>query len=111
MSYEDFRSYLRHLRAHGETSIHWPSIDIESVDARDHSRSAALQLSDSVASGMGAALELDEFGNCECRYAECLKRITYHRANNYLSYGVKIVPVHNNLQLTEDQLKFVHLFA
>ncbi len=37
-------------------------------------------------------VEPNHYGNCEPRYAEILKPITYERRGNYLSYGVKVVP-------------------
>jgi len=45
-------------------------------------------------------MEPDNFGNCECRYAETLKRIIYNRNRNYLSYGIKFIPNHEGLALT-----------
>jgi len=58
MSYQNFQDYMRRLRAQ-ETNIYWPSIDIDAIDAQDHSRVAALQLSDAVASGFAAGFEPD----------------------------------------------------
>src|SRR5208282_2788951 len=94
MSYRNFRDYLRRLKAaqDQEVNIHWPVIDIDGVDAKDHSTSASLQIVDAIASSFGAAIEPNPYGNCELRYAELLKQITYHRKGNYLSYGLKLVP-------------------
>lgn len=109
MSYEDFRSYLRKLKEM-ETRIEWPSIDIDNIDAQDHSKNAGLQLADTIASGMSAGLEANEFGNWEWRYAEILKAITYSYRRKYMSYGTKIVPDFRQLQLAEEQLKFINIF-
>ena len=93
-----------------EMKIHWPVIDIDAVDAQDHKKSASLQLVDAIASSFAAAVEPDFYGNCELRYAEYLKPVTYHRKGNYLSYGVKIVPKHEECDLNEQQSKFIDLF-
>lgn len=113
MSYEDFRAYLAHLKADtsGDVRIHWPVIDIDGVDAQDHSRSASLQMADIVASAFAAGLEPDVYGNCEVRYAEILRRAVYHRNGNYFSYGVKIVPPYDHCGLNAQQMRMVDLWA
>jgi Protein of unknown function (DUF3800) len=103
MSYQDFQSYLYRLQADQTVTIHWPVIDIDGVEAFDHSTRAGLQLADIVASSFAAGVETDRFGNCECRYAETLKPKVYCRNNNYLSYGVKAVPWFHEMTLTTDQ--------
>ncbi|RUW22237.1 DUF3800 domain-containing protein [Mesorhizobium sp. M4B.F.Ca.ET.215.01.1.1] len=112
MQYDEFRAYLERLKADesGEVRIHWPVIDIGAVSAADHSKSASLQLADAIASAMAAGFEPDRYGNCEPRYAETLKPITYHRKKNYLSYGVKIVPPHDECGLNQQQLKMVEIW-
>lgn len=112
MSYDDFRAYLHRLKADqsGEVRIHWPVIDIEAVSAADHGKMAALQLADAVASAFAAGFEPDRYGNCEPRYAETLKPVTYHRNKNYLSYGVKVVPRHDDCGLSAQQLKMVEIW-
>lgn len=112
MSYRDFRAYLLRLRNAGdrEINIHWPVIDIEAIDAKDHSTNASLQLADVVASAFASAFEPDRYGNCEPRYAQALKRIVYERKRNYLSYGLKLVPRHDAMVLTEDQIRCIDLF-
>lgn len=112
MSYADFRSYMTRLQQMN-TEIHWPCIDVDGIDAKDHSKLASLQLADAIASAFAAGVELDAYGNAEYRYAEAFKRATYAHgagANRYLSYGVKIVPPVENLALTPDQTRFVDLF-
>jgi hypothetical protein len=112
MSYENFRDYLRKLKASEteDVQIHWPVIDIDGVDARDHSTSASLQLADAIASSFAAAIEPNKYGNCEPRYAELLKSVTYHRKGNYLSYGLKVVPKPQDCQLNDEQTRFIHSF-
>jgi hypothetical protein len=112
MSYEKFRDYLHRLKAakDQDVNIHWPVIDIDGVDAQDHSTSASLQLVDSVASSFGAAMDPNLYGNCELRYAEILRPIIYHRKGNYLSYGVKFVPNSENCGLNLQQDRLAELF-
>ncbi len=112
MSYDDFRSYLHRLKAatDREINIHWPVIDIEAVDAKDHSGSASLQLADAVASSFAAAVEPNPYGNCELRYAEILKPITYQRNGNFLSYGMKFMPKIADCRLNDQQQHLINLF-
>jgi hypothetical protein len=113
MSYDDFRDYLRRLQATNDQDvrIHWPVIDIDAVSAKDHSTNASLQLADAIASSFASALEPNQYGNCETRYAEILKPVTYHRNGNYLSYGVKLVPNADECQLNDEQRRAVALFT
>ena len=78
MSYPDFRSYLERLQQQ-DTNIHWACIDVDGIEARDHSKHAGLQLADSVASAFAAGVEFDAYGNSEYRYAEAFRRATYNR--------------------------------
>ncbi|GIL01251.1 MAG: hypothetical protein BroJett030_11500 [Alphaproteobacteria bacterium] len=112
MQYDEFRAYLGRLKDddEGDVRIHWPVIDIDAVAAADHSSSASLQLADAVASAFAAGFEPDRYGNCEPRYAETLKPITYHRNKNYLSYGVKLVPNYEGCGLNQQQLKMIEVW-
>lgn len=111
MQYEEFREYLKWLKiAHPDVRIHWPVIDIDAVSATDHSRSASLQLADAIASSFAAGFEPDRYGNCEPRYAETLRPITYSRRGNYLSYGVKIVPSFEDCALNAQQMRMIDLW-
>ncbi|MFN3209871.1 MAG: DUF3800 domain-containing protein [Roseovarius sp.] len=109
MQYDSFRNYLSQLKANqdGDVRVHWPVIDVEGVSAEDHSKSASLQLADIVASAFASGLELDMYGNCEPRYSEILKPVTYNRKKNFLSYGVKLVPNYKDCPLNEQQLRMI----
>lgn len=113
MSYGDFRAYLERMRADvdRDIQIHWPVIDIDGIDAKDHSKVAGLQISDIVASGITAGVEKDFYGNCELRYAETLKPAIYNRNGNYLSYGMKFYPWAKELSLSEQQRALVAIFG
>ena len=110
MSYTDFQKYLERLKVDPDVNIHWPVVDITAIQAMDHSRRAGLQLADIIASATAAALELDVYGNCESRYAEILKPIVYSRRGNYLSYGLKILPMPSENHMSLQQLRSVGKF-
>jgi hypothetical protein len=110
MSYDRFKEYLTLLKADPTVRIHWPVIDIDGVEAHDHSRRAGLQLVDAIASSVAAGVEPNFYGNCESRYAEILKPIIYERDKNYLSYGMKALPWFHEMELSDEQKRFVKLF-
>lgn len=103
LSYDGFRDYLVHLRDNNETQIHWPVIDIQSVDAQDHSRLAALQIADCGVSAIAAAIEPDPYGNVEYAYLHELAGNIYNRKGNYLSYGLKTLPALDQAGLSAAQ--------
>ncbi len=112
MSYDEFRSYLRHLKteAKEDARIHWPVIDIDAVTAHDHSRIAALQLVDIAASSFLAAVEPNLYGDCEGRYAGLLKPRVYSRDNKFLGYGLKFLPGHEHCELSPQQAQIIDIY-
>ncbi|MBI2714071.1 MAG: DUF3800 domain-containing protein [Rhizobiales bacterium] len=111
MSYPDFREYLLRLRQDPTVKIHWPVIDIDGIRAEDHSTRAGLQIADIITSSIASGIEPDRFGNCETRYAESLRRVTYRRNKNYFSYGVKLVPKLADMPpLSAEQMRFIDLY-
>ncbi|GGD24248.1 hypothetical protein GCM10011335_28960 [Aureimonas glaciei] len=111
MQYDEFKDYLNRLKEDPRVRIKWPVIDIDAVEAEDHSRNAGLQLADFVASSVAAGFEHDVYGNCERRYAEILKPLLYNNRGNYLSYGVKVVPNEQGMDLSAEQRRMIELFA
>ena len=103
LSYDGFRSYRYRLREKETTSIHWPVIDIDAVDAADHSRLAALQIADCGTSAIAAAIEKDPYGNVEDAHLRQLSDNIYRRKGNYLSYGLKFLPTTGQANLNADQ--------
>lgn len=103
LSYDGFKEYLRYLKLSCETQIHWPVVDIDAVDAQDHSRLAALQIADCGVSAIAAALEPDPYGNVEYAYLHELSGNIYNRNGNYLSYGLKTLPPLEQTNLTQAQ--------
>jgi hypothetical protein len=93
MQYDNFRAYLERLKLDKEVRIHWPVIDINAVTAADHSSSATLQLADAIASAFAAGFEPDRYGNCELRYAQTLKPVTYNRRGNYLTMASSLFQI------------------
>lgn len=108
----DFRQYMTRLknRREDDVQINWPVIDIDGIDALDHDSRAGLQIVDIVAHCVTAGLEQNLYGHCERRYAEILRQIVYCRNENYLSYGIKLVPRAEQIPLTEEQRLLVDLF-
>jgi hypothetical protein len=113
MSTDDFKEYMHRLRASDDPGIqiHWPVIDIEGIEAHDQPAKFGLQLADLAVSGLTWGLEPDFYGNCEPRYARLLKPIVYHRGSNYLSYGAKIVPAVDRLELTDQLRDFLEIYG
>lgn len=113
MNYTDFQAYLTLLRNMDDPSIkiHWPVIDIDGIEAHDHGARFGLQIADVVTSGLTAALEPDFYGNVEPRYARLLKQQVYCRNKNYMSYGTKMFPPADQLQLSDQQREFVTIFG
>jgi len=110
LSYDNFKEYLLLLKADQSVTVNWGTIDIEGIDARDHSTRAGLQVSDIIATCMTAGLEKDLYGNNEARYAEILKPIVYRRRGNFLSYGVKLMPGADQTPLDDQQRRFLAIF-
>ena len=106
LSYDDFRKYLKRLKDQADTTIHWPVIDIEAVEATEHSRLAGLQIADIGVSAIAAAIENDRFGNVEGRYLEDIGPNIYSRNGRFRSYGLKFHPDLNSIHdLTKEQAK------
>jgi len=114
MNYKDFQDYLRKLEtmnADGlDNQIYWPVIDIDAVEAKDHSTRAGLQIADCISSAFRTAVDADEFGNFEDRYAKSLKANTYNRKGKYLSYGIKPIPPLDKMTLIREQTEFFDYF-
>lgn len=113
MNYDDFQAYIQRLKDANDPDIriHWPVIDIPAIEAQDHGSRFGLQIADLVMSGMTAALEPDFYGNVEPRFARMLKPVIYHRGQNYMSYGTKMVPPSEQIPLSDQQREFVNLFS
>jgi hypothetical protein len=103
LSYDGFKEYLVKLRDRNETTVHWPSIDIGSVEAKDHSTLAGLQIADCGVSAVAAAIEQDKYGNVERSYLDEIASNLYRRNGKVMSYGIKFLPSLDKLALTPQQ--------
>jgi Protein of unknown function (DUF3800) len=92
LSYDGFKEYLVGLRDRNETTVHWPSIDIETVEATDHSKLAGLQIADCGVSAVASAIEQDRYGNVEGSYLGEIAPNLYRRGGKVMSYGLKFLP-------------------
>ena len=110
LSYDDFKAYLERLRADPDVTINWGVLDIDGIEARDHSTRAGLQIADIVATCITAGLEPDIFGNCERRYADILRSRIYRRRGNFLSYGFKLVPNAHQIPMNDEQAALIESF-
>jgi hypothetical protein len=93
LSYDRLREYLRLLHSPQiKSQIDWRFVSEEDVEVDQHAGRVGLKVADAVASGLRYALDLSSHGFCEDRYARLFRSVTYCRGNNYLSYGLKVIP-------------------
>lgn len=115
MDYQDFRDYLLTLNTKELTDgtpsyIKWNVLDINAVEAINHTKRAGLQIADGVAYSFQAAVEPSFYGDTESRYAKILKPITHNTNGRYLGIGIKPVPTLREMTLTPDQSEFFDYF-
>ncbi|MEF2549684.1 DUF3800 domain-containing protein [Aurantimonas sp. E1-2-R+4] len=102
LSYDKLRNYLRTLHVANQADeylqlltrdvrVHWPAINIGKIEAAQKHDYAGLQIADCVASGLRWALEKNQYGNTEHRFAKMFLHRTY-RHTKYTSYGLKFFP-------------------
>jgi hypothetical protein len=76
-----------------ETHMHWPSFEGHPFTMRGVEEVELLQLADSVASAVAAAIEPNNFGDVEDRYLRNLAPKSYRYRNSPLStYGLRVFP-------------------
>lgn len=119
MQYQDFRDYMIRLRQQSQENalylntgdIQWPLIDMNEIDARDHSTRAGLQLADCVAGAFFKAVERNAAGQCVSQYADNIRTRMYRRNGRYLGHGVKPMPGLNHMALDEAQRALFRSFG
>lgn len=75
------------------TSIHWPSFDGHLFRIAGMATVQLLQLADSTASALYAAIEPDQFGNVEDRYLKNIAPKLYRYGSSLVTaYGLKVFP-------------------
>lgn len=95
MSYDDLKSYFETLRTQPgfmDVRIEWTIIKPEQIVAYKAGGRMGLQIADAVASSFYYAVQSSQYGFTEDRYAQILKKIVYHRDNQFIGYGVKFWP-------------------
>ncbi len=96
MSYDDLREYVALLRENADPSkvtIDWSVVDPMEIRAVEHSQLAGLQVADAVASSLYQAVNPNQFGDIEVRYASLLTRNFYrYRSGALTGYGLKFWP-------------------
>lgn len=95
MSYEELRDYLRKLRDTTNdmaVNVDWSVVDPDFVRAVEHSQLAGLQVADAVASSLYAAINPNQFGDTEDKYARLLLPTCYRHKGVVLGYGLKFWP-------------------
>ncbi len=91
---KDFLSYLTLLKNKNDSKINWDvfAIDKDHIHSTPHNQLAGLQFADCFATAFRRyAFEINSLENVETSYANILKPFIYNRANNYKSYGFKIL--------------------
>lgn len=96
MSYDSLRAYVSHLRDKSDAakvSIDWTVVDPQHIRAVEHSQLAGLQVADAVASSLYQAVNPNQFGDVEVRYAVVLLPSFYRYKNGVaVGYGLKFWP-------------------
>jgi len=95
MSYDELCDYLRRLEelsAANDIRIDWNVIKPDQVEALTAGKRMGLQIADAIASSFFNAVEPNQFGHTEDRYARTMKPVVYNYKNRYLGYGVKLWP-------------------
>ena len=116
LDYEDFRKYLLRLKekdAEGEdpSDIDWSVIDIEAVEALDHSRRAGLQIADTPPSAFLRSVCPDHYGGYEPHYAKLLEPRMMQTANGIIiGSGVKPVPRLDQMTLAPAQSEIFEFY-
>lgn len=110
--YQTMREYLELMRDGREVippirSIDWTVLDPSNISVENHSKRAGLQIADVLTSATCAALEPDEFGNIEPRYALSLCR-RYLKARRLIqNVGLTIIPPPWKRPLSAEQKQFL----
>ncbi|HEX4742863.1 MAG TPA: DUF3800 domain-containing protein [Caulobacteraceae bacterium] len=111
MNYQAMRDYLILMRDGRELvrpvrSIRWDVLDVNAIAVENHSRWAGLQLADCATSAFFAAVEPDQFGNYEPRYALALKDLLLKERGLAMNCGLAPVPSFRDSRPNEQQRAF-----
>ena len=97
MNYQAMTAYLVLMREGRELlparrKIDWSILDVDAIVVENHSRWAGLQLADCATSAFFSAVEPDNYGNYEPRYALLLKQKLIRTGGNPMNCGIVPVP-------------------
>ena len=110
--YQMMREYFEFMRDGREIlkpvrSIDWNVFDPTNIRVENHAVRAGLQIADVVTSATCAALEPNEFGNIEPRYALSLKARYLKERKQILNCGLTLIPPIDRSPLSDEQRAFV----
>lgn len=110
--YQVMRSYFEFMRDGRELlkpvrSIDWDVFDPSNIRVENHAVRAGLQIADVVTSATCAALEPNEFGNIEPRYALSLKSRYLRERKRVLNCGLTLIPPIARCPLSDEQAAFI----
>ena len=112
MSYDDLRNYLSYLKTTSEARdirVDWSVVEPECVRAINHDQLAGLQIADAVASSFYFAVNRNQYGETEDRYARMLSRTIYRHRGTAIGYGLKFWP--EDLVALEGMLPHLAVFG
>jgi len=106
------REYLRFIRDGKEVmqpvrSINWHVLDPDDIRVENHSVRAGLQIADVLTSATSGALEPNQFGFVEPRYALTLRGRYIRRNKQILDCGLTLIPPFHRNPLNEEQRAFI----
>lgn len=113
--YQNMRSYFELMRDGREVQtprrkINWDVFDPAHIRVENHAVRAGLQIADVATSATYAALEPNEFGNVEPRYALRLKDRFLKERGRVLDCGLTLIPPFRRHSLSDEQTAFVEEF-
>ncbi len=110
--YQVMREYLRLMRDGKEVmkpmrSINWEFLDPDAIRVENHSVRAGLQIADVLTSATSSALEPDQYGSIESRYASILRGNFIRHNRRILNCGLTLIPPINRNPLNDEQKEFI----
>lgn len=115
--YQGIREYLQKMRSGDEYKkpvrpINWNVLDPENISVENHSKWAGLQMADCITSAFFTAVEPNNYGNYESRYAEIMRGNLLRDSNGIiLNCGVTPVPSLTKSACDPSQLAFFQSYS
>jgi len=110
--YQSMKEYLQLMRDGKEAippvrSIVWDVLDPTSISVENHSIRAGLQIADVVTSATYGAIDPNQFGFTEPRYANLLRSRYLRKGGRALNCGITIIPPLDKSPLSDAQREFL----